>query len=134
MKKYVLPLVLAVPLALVACGREDGFRDEEQKEVVWEAKKCSAYGSLTAAGELIDIQLDLIADNIHTDEVAEAKRWSRRLERADIVADAMEYQDIEGASDMCTGWLWEREKQSDGYWDGYEEYTAEQAIEDGVAR
>lgn len=133
MKKYLFPIALAIPLLLAACsGREDGFASEEQKERVWSAYKCDAYGNINAASERMDILMGIIGDRYHMDEVPEAQRWERRLERANTVSDAMEYKDIDGISDMCSGWLWDKYTESDHYSKGYEEFTLEQAQEANI--
>ena len=133
MKKYLFPIALAIPLLLAACGgREDGFASEEQKERVWSAYKCDAYGNINAASERMDILMGIIGDRYHMDEVPEAQRWERRLERANTVSDAMEYKDVDGISDMCSGWLWDKYTESDHYSKGYEEFTLEQAQEANI--
>lgn len=133
MRKRLFPIVLAIPLVLAACGgREDGFASEEQKERVWSAYKCDAYGNITAASERMDILMGIIGDRYHMDEVPEAQRWERRLERANTVSDAMEYKDVDGITDMCSGWLWDKYAESDHYSKGYEDFTLEQAQEANI--
>lgn len=133
MKKYLFPIALAIPLLLAACGgREDGFASEEQKERVWSAYKCDAYGNINAASERMDILMGIIGDRYHMDEVPEAQRWERRLERANTVSDAMEYKDVDGISDMCSGWLWDKYTESAQYSKGYEEFTLDQAQEANI--
>lgn len=134
MRKYLIPLVVMLPLALAACGSErpDGFDNEEQKERIWSAYRCDSYGGVDATFERSDILMSILHDDIPMDEVPEAKRWERRLERADTVSDAMEYKDVEGISDMCSGWLWDRYAESTHYSMGYEDFTLDKAREAGI--
>ena len=133
MRRLLAPIALAIPLVLAACGgREDGFDNEEQKERIWSAYRCDSYGGVDAAFERSDILMSILHDDIPMDEVPEAKRWERRLERADTVSDAMEYKDVEGISDMCSGWLWDRYAESGHYSIGYEDFTLDKAREAGI--
>lgn len=134
MKKRILTIALMIPLILTSCtaGREDGFSSEAEKNLVWDVYKCSNYGEVSARSERMGILIDILGDNIPMDEIDEAERWERRLERVETVGRAMEYKDIEGVTDMCSGWLWERQTEKKSYMDGYEEFTAQDALDAGV--
>lgn len=134
MKKYLLSISLIIPIALSACGtsREDGFSDEEEKSLAWSAYKCGSYMDVSARSERMSILIDIMGDNIPMDEVPEAQRWERRLERADTVGDAMEYKDVDGISGMCAGWLWERHTEAKSYMMNYDDFTAQDAVDAGA--
>ena len=131
MKKYLSPIALAIPLALTACGLF-GFQNEQHKQEAWEAYNCQSYRDLSAQPEQIQIHLDILWDNIPMDEIPEANRWARKLEKADTVADVMEYTDTEYVTNMCDGWLWEWHKKDPSFKEGYEEFTYDTAVDAGV--
>lgn len=121
--------------ALVLTARADGFKDEEQKQAVWEAYRCLAYSNVDAGFEGTSIALEILSNDIPADEIKEAKRWVDKLSNAGdmkTVGDVIERTDTPIARDQCTGWLWERHQKQPGFWKGYDEFTLDKAVEAGV--
>ncbi|WP_311354987.1 hypothetical protein [Corynebacterium pyruviciproducens] len=128
MKRLTLLLATAT-LTLTACGGVDGFGSEEDKQKAWDAYSCASYMNIDARYEQIQVGLDLMGDKIPAADVPEAERALRRLQRGKTAGDAMDY---EPRTHMCKGWLWERNKQSETYMTGYDEFTYDKAKEAGV--
>lgn len=132
---WVWLIAIFAVLSITAPFIDDDFNSEEEKQSAWEAYKCSRYSDLTAQPEGKTISMELMWDKIPTEKRVEAMRWSRKLIQAGnskTVGSVMEYTDTPTANDMCTGWLWERYKQRQGFWDGYDNFTLENARNEGV--
>lgn len=135
--------ILAIFIAIIiitigtiaATGRSDGFSDEESKELAWEAYKCSAAEELDASFVGLQISMDVLQGKIPSSELQEANRFAKRMNSANpgekTVSDYMQYTSTKDASHMCTGWLWEYLK-GDDYWEGYDSFTHDKAVEAGV--
>lgn len=126
-----LTLAALTALTLTACG-VDGFADEDTKELAWHAYNCEAYGRIDARSEAISINIDILNDNIPADEIGEAQRWESRLRNADTVGDVIDRSSGDGFTDLCDGWLWERKQNSSAYWEGYDDFDYDQAVEAGI--
>lgn len=135
MKKIVSAPLLALVLAISACASGvDGFRDEQTKRLAWDAVNCEALKRLDVGPVQAEISMDLLRNDVPPDEIEDARWWSDRLERADKVEDVMQYESGDGFSNLCAGWLWERKKKEQGYMDGYDDFTVEDAREAGVVK
>lgn len=131
-KRIAIP-VLVTTLLLSGCT-VDGFKDEEKKRMAWDAVQCKEYGRKKGVMESTKINLEIIRDEIHPEEMTNARQWADRLQKADTVKDAMVYESGEGFSRMCSGWLWEHYKKTDEYKSGYDDFTHKDAEDAGVIK
>ena len=145
MKKYLFPIVLAVPLVLASCGQSD-FKNEAERDAAFEAVTCKA----AIASEVnygIDVSVDIMADrsNYSTEDVVNALEVLSM--RQDVVDSAWEtylsgvdedftppthYAVNPEGDDHCYGWVWdvylEQQRESESYAD----FTYEDAEQAGV--
>ena len=140
-KKWWFWLIAVIAVIAVAFGtllattRADGFKDEAQKEQVWEAYKCNSAGDLTAGPIAIEIYGKILRDEIPSAQIADARRTAARLNRGGTektVSDYMEYKNTKTATHMCSGWLWDYLKDSNSYWTGYDDFTYSDAKAEGI--
>ncbi|WP_257183400.1 hypothetical protein [Corynebacterium cystitidis] len=132
-KKTFATLLLSITLILGACSfRADGFSDEEQKELAWEAYECSAFSSLDARPYATSLGIEVLSGSIPPSEIKETNYWIDRLMKADKVGDVIERRSGKDFSDLCDGFLWEKRKEEESYWEGYEEFTLDKAIDAGI--
>lgn len=147
MKKHLLPIVLAVPLVLTACGQSD-FKSEAERDAAFEAATCkAAIASNVNYG--IDVSVDVLADrsNYSADDVKNALSvlamsrdavdtgWERYLAGYDGDEDftpPTHYAVNPEGDDRCYGWVWdvylEQQRESESYAD----FTYEDAEQAGV--
>lgn len=129
--------LIAVLLVLTIAGLfiDDDFSSEEEKQQAWEAYKCKYYSDLTALPEGTNLSMEVMHDEIPISERAEAMRWSKKLIKAGnskTVGDVIDREDTPTSHDMCSGWLWEHKKKEPGFWDNYDDFTLENARNEGV--
>lgn len=131
----IIGVIIAVLGVLLLTTRADGFANEETKRETWEAYKCDAYGRLDASIEGTSIFVELSAGDIPDEERDEAIHWSTELQikgHNKTVGDIIERTNTPQTTNMCAGWLWERQKKREDFWRGYEEFTIEDARDSGV--
>ncbi|MCQ9677806.1 hypothetical protein [Corynebacterium sp. BF-R-2] len=130
-----LGVIIAALAILLLTSRADGFANEETKRETWEAYKCDAYGRIDAAIEGTSIFVELSAGDIPDEERDEAIHWSTELQikgHNKTVGDIIERTNTPQTTNMCTGWLWERQKKREDFWREYEEFTIDDARDSGV--
>ncbi len=133
----ILGVIIAALGVLLLTTRPDGFANEETKRETWEVYKCDAYGQLDAAIEGTSIFAELSAGDIPDEERDEAIHWSTELQikgHNKTVGDIIERTNTPQTTNMCAGWLWERQKKREDFWRGYEEFTIEDARDSGVVK
>lgn len=145
MKKHLLPIALAVPLVLTACGQSD-FKSEAEREAAFEAATCkAAIASNVNYG--IDVSVDVLADrsNYSTDDVLNAMKimtmdldaidsaWDFYLtgEDEDFTPPTHYAVNPEG-DDRCYGWVWDMYLDKQRESEAYDEFTYEDAEQAGV--
>ena len=145
MKKYLFPIVLAIPLALAACGQSD-FKNEAEREAAFEAATCKAAIS-TEVNYGIDVSVDVLADrsNYSSDDVLNAMKimtmdldaidsaWDFYLtgEDEDFTPPTHYAVNPEG-DDHCYGWVWDMYLDKQRESEAHDEFTYEDAEQAGV--
>lgn len=137
--RRLFPVVLALPLTLVACG--EGFTEEVRSQA-WDVHKCAEYRDTPAAEEASAIRADVASGTIPAEDHEEAEFWISELDLVEAseevdeaqVRHIIEVEDVGDIDNMCTGWLWEYHSSQDGYYDGYEDFDESAARDAGVLR
>lgn len=137
MKRAAITIAsLNLAWGLLACAPSgvDGFPDQRSKELAWEAYNCTNYGRQSAQAVATKLNLEILSDEIPSDELGEARRWANKLQgpRVDTVDDVMEYASGPDYTNVCSGWLWERRKSQPEYWSGFDDFDFDAAREAGV--
>ena len=130
MNKRLLPLFLAIPLALAACGGADDFESENHryeafKEYLCNAEKNSDTSALTAA-----ISVNSDPDAPEEDKLIAMDIWLHENGSTDVDTVPLTV-DPNGAGE-CSGWVWDRRLEDSLNSSAFTEFTYEKAQEAGV--
>lgn len=132
---WVWLIVILLVLTIAGLFIDDDFSSDEEKQQAWEAYKCKYYSELSARPEGTKLSMEVMRDEIPVSERAEAMRWSKKLVKAGnskTIGDVIDREDTPTSHDMCSGWLWEHKKEEPGFWDNYDNFTLENARNEGV--
>lgn len=146
MKKYLIPILLAVPLLLSACGQTD-FKDEAEKEAAFAAAQCQ----FAVEKDLVvspSVAFEVLEDeNATKEDRSKAMRlllvstevidndWDYVLNSPNVKPDfepIPHYNVNPAGDDECFGWTWDKYLESELDSSTYEDFTFEEAKEQGV--
>lgn len=131
--KKTITVLATTALLLTGCAvGVDGFPDEQVKEEAWAAYNCDIISQRDGPAAATAINLDILQGNIPSDEVPEARRWADKLSNASTVGAVIDRTSTKTATNLCDGWLWERHTSDPDYWEGYDEFTWENAEAAGI--